>query len=476
MKKMRSLSFTVLSMVFLLVFGACSSTVDMSKNEGADSEGVFLAACIQREYVTFDELISISDVAIVGEYIETIGHEYYTEQKFKVRECLYGDVTDSEIYLCSNIGTANVEEIGYSYESGADVYEEGLSYLLVMERQQSLFYDHDRYMLNADVLLCESSKEYRMYDQSIDLPAETSMRDYVISVYNSVPHPASVSAPVAYENELSEMVGESAYVGVVYILEMEIEGVHNGNSYRCSVESLSKGSNLNTYGDGTILMTILKGKVEVGHRYIIGFSPADKDSVGSLVYVQSTVTSVYDVSDELMSEIDEVVLTENKDKPYKETDYNTDIVLLEDWENTAIGEYPLDANSAEWSQLSFSERAAACNMPKEYVQSLTTEELVDYAVNYPFLMDILAFDHIEDGMDNLAKKSYLFEELYSRADCFDELLTEYLNMGINDTTFADSEDACYTNYGSKVFLEAYIELNHDLLSEEQAEKYYAKRR
>lgn len=258
----------------------------------------------QREYLTFDELILISDAAIVGEYIETIGQEYYIEQKFKVKECLYGDVTDQEIYLYSNIGTGHVGEIDYSYESGAGVYEEGLSYLLVMERQQSILYDHDCYMLNADVLLCESRNEYSMYGRSIDIPAGSTMRDYIISVYNSVPHPASVSETVSYENELSEMVGESTYVGIVNILEMEGEGkVHNGNVYRCSVESLSKGSNLNTYGDGTILMTILKGKVEVGHRYIIGFSPADKDSADSLIYVQSTVANVYDVSDELLSEI-----------------------------------------------------------------------------------------------------------------------------------------------------------------------------
>lgn len=452
MNKMRSLTLTALSA--LLIFVACSANADLSKAEGADSERQVIITCIQREYLTFDELISMSDVAIVGEYIETIEHEYYIEQKFKVNECLYGGVTDPEIYLYSDIGVANVEGIGYSYESGADVYEEGLSYILVMERQQSILYDHDCYMLNADVLLCESSNEYSMYARLIDIPAGFTMRDYIISVYNSVPHPASVSEPVSYENELSEMVGESTYVGIVIILEMEGEGkVHNGNVYRCSVESLSKGSNLNTYGDGTILMTILKGKVELGHRYIIGFSPADE---GSLIYVQETVDSVYDVSDELLSEISQLAADRQN--------LQTDIVSIEDWENTDIGEYPLDANSAEWSQLSFSERAAVCNMPKEYAQSLTTEELVDYAVTYPFLMDILGFDHIEDGMDNLAKKSYLFEELYSRADCFDELLTEFSEL-------AESDDMSDNYFGPKLFIKLYLSIKYDSLTGDQAAKY-----
>lgn len=133
-------------------------------------------------------------------------------------------------------------------------------------------------------------------------------------------------------------------------------------------------------------------------------------------------------------------------------------------ETDDIGEYPLDANSAEWSQLSSVETAAACNMPKEYAESLTTEELVDYAVNYPFLMDILAFDHIEDGMNHLAKKSYLFEELYSRADCFDELLTEFSEL-------AESDDVSDNYFGPKLFIKLYLEINYDLLSKDQAAKF-----
>lgn len=276
---------------------------------GSDMPMPHVDAQLEGQNLAFDEMILMSNVAIVGEYIETIGHEYYTEQKFKVKECLYGGVTDSEIYLYYNIAAGHIGEIEYSYVPDINAYEPGMSYILVMERHQSILYDHDCYMPYDQLLLCESSNVYKMNARSIDIPAGTTMREYIISVYNSVPHPADVSEPVAYENELSEMVGESTYVGVVNILEIEGEGkVHNGNVYRCSVESLSKGDKLNTYGDGTILMTILKGKVEVGHRYIIGFSPADKNSAGSLIYVQSTVTSVYAVSDELLSEISQLAV------------------------------------------------------------------------------------------------------------------------------------------------------------------------
>lgn len=197
-------------------------------------------------------------------------------------------------------------ELDYTYELGADIYKTGTDYILVMEKNQSVMYDHDRYMLNADVLLCDSSNEYSMYSQSIDIPAGTTAKDYITSVYSSVSHPATASMPAFYENEISELIGESVYVGTVKILELVNEGkVHNGNVYRCSVESLYKGNNLNTYEDGTILITILKNTVDVDNSYMIGFSPVDEDS---LIYTQSTDTSVHDISNELISEISELLI------------------------------------------------------------------------------------------------------------------------------------------------------------------------
>ena len=296
MKKVRPISFTVLSIALSLVLAACSSTANSAQIEGTEYE---------QELLTFEELILRSNVAIVGEYIEMIEHDSYTEKKFTVKECLYGDVTDNEIYLYSNIGTGHITETDYTYEYGADVYEAGMDYILIMEKKQSVMYDHDRYMLAADVFLCENNNEYSLYSKAIDIPAETTVKEYICSVYNSVPHPVVVNVPVTYDNEIQEMVGESEYVGVVKILELVNESkVHNGNVYKCIVESLSKGSNLNTYDDGTFLMVILKNTVEIDNNYIIGFSPVDE---GSLIYTQSTKTSVYNVSNELMSELSQSV-------------------------------------------------------------------------------------------------------------------------------------------------------------------------
>jgi len=256
----------------------------------------------QIKRMTFEELVEISNAAIIGQFKETIEHEYYTETVFEVKECLYGDVSEDEIYLYSNVGTAYVNEADYSYELGNTEYNPEEEYILVMEKRQSIMYDHDRYLLVGDILLNDSTKEYTLYSETIEIPEDTSAREFICSVYASVENPVQSKEIVHYESEVAEMLGESDYVGVVHINELVTPAkTTNGNTYSCSVESLLKGEQLNTYPDGTIYLKLLKDKVKVDNSYIIGFS-----SVGgadSLVYIQTTKTSVYELNDSLLSDI-----------------------------------------------------------------------------------------------------------------------------------------------------------------------------
>lgn len=156
-----------------------------------------------------------------------------------------------------------------------------------------------------------------------------------------------------------------------------------------------------------------------------------------------------------------------QEKPYIEMNYNLEIVTKEDWKNTGVGEYPIDVLSEKWNTLSYSEAAAACNMPIEYAKTLTTSELVSYALNYPFLLDIFGYDSVADGMNHLVNKSGVFKELFSRTDCYDKLLDEYSNLKVDYKKVAETYDMCATNYDAELFIEAYMGLNFDLLSREQ---------
>ena len=96
-----------------------------------------------------------------------------------------------------------------------------------------------------------------------------------------------------YADSREEMIGESDYVGIVDILSLTKEKMNDNSSiYTCKASSLSKGEKLATYEDGTFLLSLMKGLVEPGNSYEIGFDSIEEDG---LIYIQSTKNSVFPV-------------------------------------------------------------------------------------------------------------------------------------------------------------------------------------
>lgn len=261
-----------------------------ASNTISEKQKTIIASFEEDDDIGFDDLVLLSNVAVVGKYEEVIINETYVEYKFKVKEVLYGEVEDEDIFVYSDIGDVYVSGTDYSYKIGGKKYTEGNDYILVLEKHESIMYDHDRYLVDSDVILDETQKKYEMYNKRIDIPDGESVKDYIVSVYNSIPHEVKEKDNKVYSDSEEEMLTESDYIGIVSILSLEVEKKNdNSNVYRCRVDSLSKGEKLNKYEDGTILLSLMKGKVEVGDKYEIGFNSVDEYS---LIYIQATKDSV----------------------------------------------------------------------------------------------------------------------------------------------------------------------------------------
>lgn len=262
---------------------------------------------------TFEELVQKCDVILTGTYRDKERYDYYMKYRFEVQDCLYGSVEDEEIYLHTDTG----EDHGARLNGGLSL-DEGAEYILLLYRFQNVTYEHDRYLPLAIIRTQGGSPYSARGARLFDFTGGLSARDYVQEICERVKMPEDTEAEpaVSYENEIAEMVGESAHVGIISIESLENEGIaHSGNVYRCKAKSLLKGggvqvegedgllrySELNTYDDGTFLLSLIKGTVEVGKSYIIGFTPADE---GSLIYSQETKNSVYEVSDALLAQIE----------------------------------------------------------------------------------------------------------------------------------------------------------------------------
>lgn len=159
------------------------------------------------------------------------------------------------------------------------------------------------------------------------------------------------------------------------------------------------------------------------------------------------------------------------DKPYREQEFNLEIVTLEDWKKTAIGEYPISVDSDEWKKMAYSEAKAACDMPDEYAKSLTTDELAVYLINYPFLSKIQAFDDLSVAMKTITGESGVFKEFFLRENYIDVLTDTYASLGTSAESNPKLKNISKDDLKKKAFIDVYMGLNFDLLSDKQAERF-----
>ena len=147
------------------------------------------------------------------------------------------------------------------------------------------------------------------------------------------------------------------------------------------------------------------------------------------------------------------------------------LVTIEDWKALPVGEYPITPDSPEWKTMSSSDAYAACNMPKEYAESLSSDDLSKYVGNYPFLGDIMMFNSLEDGINTLKEKSIVIGELFSRPDCNAALLKEYTDMSCDYKILEEQNDMSSSGYMEQIFLEAYFGIHYSNLSDEEIDTF-----
>ena len=101
--------------------------------------------------------------------------------------------------------------------------------------------------------------------------------------------------------------------------------------------------------------------------------------------------------------------------------YTADVEEWFDSEGSYI--YPITPSDPIWHEMSYGEWVAACNMPQEVVDTLSTEELVNAALDYPLKMDYMFFNSYSAGIQHLLEKSNVYRELFEREDAPEALLT-----------------------------------------------------
>lgn len=87
-------------------------------------------------------------------------------------------------------------------------------------------------------------------------------------------------------------------------------------------------------------------------------------------------------------------------------------------------------NSSTWQTMERSDRIAACQIPSEQLDNLSTSELVQAVLAFPFFVDIYAFDSIDTGYACLLSECRALQTLVTRPDRADAILSIYENANV----------------------------------------------
>ena len=83
-------------------------------------------------------------------------------------------------------------------------------------------------------------------------------------------------------------------------------------------------------------------------------------------------------------------------------------------------------NDPSWREnTNRAERGKMLQLPEYILKKMTTDELIEAVLNYPFFSDIYAFNSIKVGEGDLFKEFNGFEELFKRNDAAEDILKAY---------------------------------------------------
>ncbi|MDY2969812.1 MAG: hypothetical protein SOR83_07570 [Butyricicoccus pullicaecorum] len=102
--------------------------------------------------------------------------------------------------------------------------------------------------------------------------------------------------------------------------------------------------------------------------------------------------------------------------------------------------YTVLPGSEEWNEMAVSERLDSCYVSLQEAKGMTTEALVETVVNYPYLVNMYAFDTLAEGIESVSSFFPGLAELLQRQDAVEALQKFTVNKQHEAKSNAGSTD------------------------------------
>jgi len=92
-------------------------------------------------------------------------------------------------------------------------------------------------------------------------------------------------------------------------------------------------------------------------------------------------------------------------------------------------DYPIKPGMPEWKAMTSTEqRVQACQIPDSILSKMSTSDLLETCLRFPFNLNLVAFNQIQDGFNAIKKESNGWRELLQRKDLGSVVINKYSTM------------------------------------------------
>ena len=264
----------------------------------------------QIKYMTFEETLASATNIVIATYTgvsEECG--IYHDLIFLPERQIKGSGIDREFHVrvCDQIVTVADTDIQY-FES-VEKYVQGEKYVLILEKQVSVYNSFDLYVPLNNVLI-EEGKIPTMYDGTTvnkftgeqknirDIDSAISYIDAFL--LKGVDTSKVAGTDFIRSDDLTEVVNKSSVVAEVVPIELTGNSENNNTErYMCSVQNVLKG----VIPETNIKIIFVSGSVELGKKYTVMI-----EKLGSSeYYILSSKISVYDSEDEASEQVKNII-------------------------------------------------------------------------------------------------------------------------------------------------------------------------
>lgn len=126
--------------------------------------------------------------------------------------------------------------------------------------------------------------------------------------------------------------------------------------------------------------------------------------------------------------------------------------------------YGITPGETEWEIMTTQERFASCVVTEEEVRCMTTEALLETVLNYPYLVNIYAYDSLSSGIEAVSEYFPGLQEFINRDDALNTL-ANFLNNHTGYCTASNTSEGAFQQLCAsdlKAYIDTFTESTHNV--------------